>query len=58
MSSMHRRDFIKTTGLTALSLPSALSGQSPRGDLPNIIFIMADDMGYGDGPQPGGPGQL
>jgi arylsulfatase A len=52
---MNRRNFIKIMGLGISSL--ALSGcsrdlKSDQSDLsakkPNIIFIMADDMGYGD----------
>jgi len=49
-----RRDFIGTVGLGAASVAvlqnaSAVQQQAgSRGKLPNVIFIMADDMGYGD----------
>ncbi|MHC4603690.1 MAG: arylsulfatase [Planctomycetota bacterium] len=50
---MKRRDFIKSMGLGAMSLtlqgcvtaPELFAGRSGR---PNIIFILADDLGYGD----------
>jgi arylsulfatase A len=54
-SILSRRDFVKAMGLSIASL--ALPGcgrvlKSSQSDLnekkPNIIFIMADDMGYGD----------
>ena len=45
---MNRREFLKAVGLgaTALAVPRALFGEQKKN--PNIIFIMADDMGYGD----------
>jgi arylsulfatase A len=52
---LNRRDFVKATGLAVASL--ALPGCSRASKIsqtdldtkkPNIIFIMADDMGYGD----------
>ena len=43
---MNRRHFIASLGGAALALPRlALSQQTRK---PNIIFIMADDLGYGD----------
>ncbi|MHC4498218.1 MAG: twin-arginine translocation signal domain-containing protein, partial [Planctomycetota bacterium] len=48
-----RRDFLKVAGLSAavLTLPGCmgLSTHVPgKSRKPNVIFIMADDLGYGD----------
>ena len=51
---MNRREFLKTVGLgsAALAIPGCMNSvdavASKAGKLPSIVFIMADDMGYGD----------
>ena len=49
---MNRRNFLKNlgVGIAALSLPgcSALSRKGSAGEMPNIVVILADDMGYGE----------
>ena len=49
MSTIGRRDFLTRAGAGALALAAARrsTGQSAR-DLPNILYIICDDLGYGD----------
>jgi arylsulfatase A-like enzyme len=49
-SGTNRRDFLKLIGLNAAALatPRWLSAATSSKDKPNIIYILADDMGYGD----------
>jgi arylsulfatase A len=45
-----RRDFLKSTALGALTtiLPASLLCSKKKRPKPNVIVILADDMGYGD----------
>lgn len=51
---MNRRDFINVTGLAASAMflgGCVSSGIRRKSDMPNIVFILADDLGYGVGVQ-------
>ncbi len=46
---MYRRDFLKSvgTGAAALAMPGGLAAAA-AGGVPNIVFVIVDDMGYYD----------
>ncbi len=58
MKNINRREFLETAGIVAASactclLPSGCgalgrSADSKKSKQPNIIFVLADDLGYGD----------
>ena len=50
MSPLKRREFLKTVGVATATaaLPRALDAGQATAAPPNIVFVLADDMGYGD----------
>jgi hypothetical protein len=44
----NRRQFIKTAGAAALSTVDPRGSQKSDAGLPNMVYIPADDLGYGD----------
>ena len=50
MACLNRRDFLKVVGIGAGSvlMTPVATASDPERKYPNVVFILADDMGYGD----------
>ncbi len=50
MTGFNRRQFLKGIGLGAayFAVPQISHAKGGNADFPNIVYILADDMGYGD----------
>jgi len=50
LSPARRREFLKTLGAVtaAAALPRSLGAAQPDTSRPNVVFVLADDMGVGD----------
>lgn len=46
--AISRRTFLKQTGMGSLAILINLPGLAPLKDKPNIIYILADDLGYNE----------